>query len=124
MSRGFWALRRPGWVAAGLIVAIVAMTVGLLRAKSGANTATVLALTVSIASLAVAFRGLWPSPPLSKVARELADRVAQERGSARRQALGMSGDARPAECPTGPRSLMRSRSWCAGALTADLSTAH
>jgi hypothetical protein len=97
MSREFWMARRPGWVVAGLVMAIAAVTVWLLRAKSGANTATVLALAVSVASLAVAFRGLWPGPPLSRVAQELADRVAQERGRARRQALGMSGDARPAE---------------------------
>lgn len=97
MSREFWALRRPAWVAAGLAIAVVVMTAWLLRAKSGVNTATVLSLTVSILSLAVAVRGLMPSPPLSRVARELADRVAQERGRARRQALGMSGDAHPAD---------------------------
>jgi hypothetical protein len=97
MSREFWAGRRPAWVVGGLVVAVVAMTVWLLRAKSGVNIATVLALTVSIVSLAVAVRGLIPNPSLSQVARELADRVAQERGRARRQALGMSGDARPAD---------------------------
>jgi hypothetical protein len=97
MSRGFWAIRRPAWVAGGLFVAVVVMTVWLLHAKSGVNTATVLSLTVSVLSLAVAIRGLVPSSPSSKVARELADRVAQERGRARRQALGMVGDARPAD---------------------------
>jgi NACHT domain len=97
MSSEFWAARRPGWVAAGLVVGVVSLTVGLLRAKSGANTANILALPVAVLSLGVAVRGLWPAPPLSRVARELADRIAQERGSARQQALGMSGDARPAE---------------------------
>jgi hypothetical protein len=97
MSSGFWAGRRPVWVAVGLVVAIVSLTVWLLRDKSGANTANILALPVAIVSLGVACRGLWPTPPLSRVARELADGVAQERGRARRQALGMSGDARPAE---------------------------
>lgn len=97
MTGEFWAVRRPGWVAAGLLVAIAAMTVWLLKAKSGGNTATVLALAVSVASLAVAFRGLRSSPPLSRVARELADEVVQDRGRARRQALGMSGDFRPAD---------------------------
>jgi hypothetical protein len=96
MGREFWAVRRPGWVVVGLVIAIVAITIWLLQAKSGANAATVLALPISVVSLAVAVRGLWPYPPLSRVARELADRIAQERGSARRQALGMSGDARPA----------------------------
>jgi hypothetical protein len=99
MSKEFWAARRPGWVAAGLIIALVAMTVWLFRARSGANTATILALPVGIASLLVAVRGLWPGPPLSRVAQELADRVAQERGRARRQALGMTGDALPAQVP-------------------------
>jgi hypothetical protein len=75
----------------------VSLTVWLLRDKSGANTANILALPVAIVSLGVACRGLWPVPPLSRVARELAAGVAQERGRARRQALGMSGDARPAE---------------------------
>ncbi len=97
MSRGFWAVRRPAWVAGGLAIAVTVMTAWLLRAKSGVNTATVLSLTVSIMSFAVAIRGLMPSPTSSRVARELADRVAQERGRARRQALGMSGDARPAD---------------------------
>ena len=97
MSREFWADRRPGWVAAGLVVAIVSLTVWLLRDKSGANTANILALPVAIVSLGVACRGLWPAPPLSRVARKLADGVAEERGHARQQALGMSGDARPAE---------------------------
>ncbi len=83
---------------AGLVAAVVTLTVWLLRAKSGPNT-TVLALTVSIVSLGVAVRGLWPAPPLSRVARELVARVAQERGRARRQALGMPGDARPAAVP-------------------------
>ena len=91
MSRGFWAARRPGWVTAGLAVAVVS-TLWLFREKSGANTATILSLTVSIVSLGVAVRGLRPTPPLERVARELAARVAQERGRARRQALGMSGD--------------------------------
>ena len=95
MSKGFWAGRRPRWVAAGLIIA-VATTAWLLRARSGANIANVLALPVAIGSLLVAVRGLWPGPPLTRVARELADRVSQERGRARRQALGMSGDALPA----------------------------
>jgi hypothetical protein len=97
MSNKFWEGRRLGWVVGGLLVATAAMTVGLLRAKSGANTANVLALPVAIASLAVAARGLWPSPPLSRAARELANQVAQERGDARQQALGMSGDFRPAD---------------------------
>lgn len=97
MNGQFWAVRRPGWVAAGATVAIAAMTVWLLKAKSGGNTATVLALAVSVASLAVAFRGLRPSPPLSRVARDLANEVAKDRGRARRQALGMSGDFRPAD---------------------------
>ena len=82
---------------AGLAVAVVS-TLWLFREKSGANTATILSLTVSIVSLGVAVRGLRPTPPLERVARELAARVAQERGRARRQALGMSGDAdRPAQ---------------------------
>ena len=97
MSRGFWAVRRPAWVAGGLAVAVVVLTVWLLRAKSGVNTATVLSLTVSVLSLAVAVRGLVPSSTSSRVARELAGWVAQERGRARRQALGMTGDARPAD---------------------------
>jgi hypothetical protein len=97
MSRAFWAARRPGWVAGGLVVAITVMTVWLLGAKSGVNDATVLALPVSILSLAIAVRGLVPSRPLSAVARELAERVAQERGRSRRQATGMSGDADPAD---------------------------
>ena len=97
MSKEFWTVRRPAWVVGGLVIAVAAMTVWLLRAKSGVNTATVLSLTVSIMSLAVAVRGLVPSPTSSRVARELADRVVQERGRARRQALGMSGDARPAD---------------------------
>jgi hypothetical protein len=95
--RGFWAVRRPAWVAGGLAVAVVVLTVWLLRAKSGVNTATVLSLTVSVLSLAVAVRGLVPTSTSSKVARELADRVERERGRARRQALGMTGDARPAD---------------------------
>jgi hypothetical protein len=93
----FWAARRPSWVAAGLVLSILAVTVWLLRDKSGTDTATILALPVSVASLVVAVCGLRPRPPLGRVARELADRVARERGRARRQALGMSGDARPAE---------------------------
>lgn len=97
MNRGFWAVRRPAWVAGGLAVAVVVMTVWLLRAKSGVNTAAVLSLTVSVLSLAVAIRGLVPDSPMSRLAREVADRVARERGRARRQALGMSGDARPAD---------------------------
>ena len=97
MNREFWAVRRPGLVAGGLAIAVAAVTVWLLRAKSGTDTATVLALPVSIVSLGVTLRGLWPSPPLSRVARELADRVAQERGQTRRQALGMPGDFRPAD---------------------------
>ena len=97
MSRGFWAARRPGWVAAGLLAAVASLTVLLLRERSGGNTATILSLTVSIASLGVALWGLRPAPPLSGIARDLAARVAQERGRVRRQALGMSGDARPAE---------------------------
>jgi hypothetical protein len=97
MSRGFWVVRRPAWVVGGLAVAVAVMTVWLLRAKSGGNTATVLSLTVSIVSLAVAVRGLVPGAPASRAARDLADRVAQERGRARQQALGMSGDAQPAD---------------------------
>lgn len=93
----FWAGRRPAWFAGGLTVAVVALTVWLLRSGSGVNVATVLALPVSVASFAVALWGLVPRPPLSRVARDLAGRVAQERGRARRQALGMSGDARPAD---------------------------
>jgi hypothetical protein len=98
MNRGFWATRRPIWSGGGLTVAVIMMTVWLLRAKSGGtNIATVLSLTVSVLSLAVAVRGLVPSSPSSKAARDLAGRVAEERGRARRQALGMSGDARPAD---------------------------
>jgi len=89
--------RRPAWVAVGLVTALAVMTIWLLRARSGVNIATVLSLTVSVASLAVAMRGLVPDLPLSRVARQLAGRVAQERGAARRQALGMSGAARPAD---------------------------
>ena len=44
MNRGFWAVRRPAWVAGGLAVAVAVMTVWLLQAKSGVNTATVLSL--------------------------------------------------------------------------------
>lgn len=97
MSRGFWATRRLGWVVGGALLAVVSLTVWLFRAKSGVNAATILSLTVSIASLGLALWGLRPIPQLSRVARDLAGRVAQERGQARRQALGMSADARPAE---------------------------
>ena len=96
MIREFWAVRRPRWVVAGLAVAVVSLTVWLLRQKSGPDTATILSLTVSVVSLGVAVRGLWPDPPLSRVARRLAGQVAQERGAARRQALGVAGDFRPA----------------------------
>ncbi len=97
MARGFWAARRPGWVAGGALLAVASLTVWLLRAKSGGDTATVLSLTVSIVALGVAVWGLRPAPSLSQTARDLAGRVAQERGRARRQALGMTGDAQPAE---------------------------
>jgi hypothetical protein len=96
MTREFWAVRRPRWVAAGLAAAVVSLTVWLLRQKSGPDTAAILSLTVSVVSLGVAVRGLWPDPPLSRVARRLAAQVAQERGAARRQALGVAGDFRPA----------------------------
>ena len=97
MSRGFWAARRPGWVAGGALLAVVSLTVMLFREKSGGNAATILSLPVAIASLGVALWGLRPIPTSSSAARDLAGRVAQERGQARRQALGMSADARPAK---------------------------
>jgi hypothetical protein len=104
MSGDFWVRRRPRWVAAGLTAAVMSLTVWLLRHKSGPDTATILSLTVSVLSLGVAVRGLWPDPPLSQVARRLADQVAQERGAARRQALGVAGDFPPA--PVGYRVPM------------------
>lgn len=58
MSSGFWAARRPGWFAAGLVIALLILTVWLFTEKSGTDTAVILTLTVSIASLAVAFCGL------------------------------------------------------------------
>jgi hypothetical protein len=124
MSRGFWVVRRPVWVVGGLAVAVVVMTVWLLRAKSGGNTATVLSLTVSIVSLAVAVRGLVPGAPASRVARDLADRVAQERGRARQQALGMSGTPSRQIWASGRRFRVRSRNWCAGVPTVAPCAAH
>jgi hypothetical protein len=96
MVSAFWSGRRPAWFFGGLAVAVVALTVWLLRSGSGGNVSTVLALPVSVASLTVAVWGLVPIPALSQAARDLSRRVAQERGGARRQALGLSGDARPA----------------------------
>lgn len=97
MAGGFWAARRLGWVVCGALLAVVSLTAWLFQEKSGANAATILSLTVSILSLGVVLWGLRTAPPLSRVARDLAGRVAQERGQARRQALSMSADARPAE---------------------------
>jgi len=68
----------------------------LLDKKSGVDTAVILTLTATLAGLAFAAAGLVPRRSLASEVRELADRVAMERGRARRQALGMSGDARPA----------------------------
>ena len=107
MNGEFWAGRRPGWVAGGLAAAAVAVTAWLLRSgTTGVNVATVLALPVSVASLGAAVWGLVPSPPLSRVAWDLAGRVAQERGRARQQAPGMSADARPADMRFLPPSAL------------------
>jgi hypothetical protein len=95
MRRGFSAVRRPAWVAAGLALAVC--TAWLLRVKSGADIATVLSLTVAVLTLVGGARGLKQSQASSTLARVLADRVARERGRARRQALGMPGSAHPAD---------------------------
>lgn len=92
-----WRTRRPGWVIGGAVAFIAGITVWLLLdKKSGVDTAVILTLTGTLAGLAIAVAGLVPRRPLAAQARELADRVAAERGRARRQALGLSGDARPA----------------------------
>lgn len=98
VGMAFWRTRRPGWVAVGSVAFIAGITVWLLLdKKSGVDTAVILTLTATLAGLAVAAAGLVPRRPLTCEVRELADRVALERGRARRQALGMSGDARPAD---------------------------
>jgi len=90
------AVRRPGWVAAEL-VAVVALTLWLVRAKSGVNIAAILTLTVAIVTLLATTWKRLPSGASSEVARKLANGVAEERGRARGQALGVAGDARPAD---------------------------
>ena len=46
MSSGFWAARRPGWFAAGLVIALLILTVWLFTEKSGTDTAVILTLTL------------------------------------------------------------------------------
>src|SRR6185437_7809513 len=97
MGTTFWRKRRPGWGTGGSVAFIAGITVWLLLdKKSGVDTAVILTLTATLVGLAFAAAGLVPRRSLASEVRELADRVAMERGRARRQALGMSGDARPA----------------------------
>ena len=64
MGRAFWRVRRPGWVAAGSIATIVAITVWLfVDKKSGVDTAVILTLTATLTGVAIAVKGMQPEIP-------------------------------------------------------------
>jgi len=96
-GRGFWTVRRPGWVVGGLTTLVVSLTVVLFRISAGADIANILTLLVAVVGLVVAGRGVVSRPSVDELVRTVAGGVLAERQRFRLQALGEEGDPRPAD---------------------------